>query len=265
MNETETQQPSSETETSTSPEITGNVSKAKSSPWKGLLMAGVVVLIIILGVLYLLEKEGRSSTHIFASLIEQQEANVVVATVNGNDIINAKLQTNIEQFSQVAAAQGVNVSDPLVQADIRDQALEVLINTELLKQEAASRGIAVSDDEVETRLSEIKDELGGEDVLAERITALGIEEEQLFSDIRDELIIQQLLDQVFEVAAIEVTEEEITSVYEDAGGEEAGLPVLEEVRDQVEAQIKASKEQEAIDEFLNGLRSEANIETEESA
>lgn len=227
---------------------------------KGYAVAIGAVAVILLGVLYLLEKEDRSSTNFFSSIIESQEANTVVAVVNGEEIINSELSTSIQQFGQAAAAQGVDLTDPDAQVEIRSQALDVLINTELLKQDAEKRGIVVTDEVVDERLESIKVEIGGEEVLTERMNELGIGTEKLFQDIKAELLISELLDLVFSEANLEVTEEEVNSVYENAGGTEAGLPSLEEVRGQVEAQIMSSKEQAAIDDYLAVLKDEADIE-----
>ncbi|MCA9361860.1 SurA N-terminal domain-containing protein [Candidatus Kaiserbacteria bacterium] len=257
-NETETKVEST-TEAASAP--AAEQSTAKKSK-KGIIAAILVVALIILGVLYALEKQGRSSTSIFAGFIEYQEANAIVATVNGDNIINAQLDTSINQFTQVAAAQGVDVTSPEIQADIRDQALDVLINTTLLKQAAAERGIDVTDEEVTERLDSITADLGGEEVLVTRMEELGIDAEQLHSDIRDEIVIQELLEVLFAEAAVEVTEEEIAEVYQGAGGEEAGLPAIEEVREQVAAQIRTSKEQTVIDEYIDELKAEAAIEVE---
>ena len=136
----------------------------------------------------------------------------------------------------------------------------MLVNTELLKQAASEKGINISDEAVSERLEGIKTEIGGEEVLNERMTSLGITEDRLYKDVRDELTIQQLLETVFEEAVIEVTEEEVSALYQGAGGEEAGLPALEEVREQVEAQVRASKEQVAIDNYLTELKELAEIE-----
>lgn len=226
---------------------------------KGYVAAVIVVAVIILGVLYFLEKEGRSSTNIFGSIISSQEANTVVAVVNGEEIVNSELSTSIQQFSQAAAAQGVDVTSPDAQVEIRSQALDVLINTELLKQAAAEQGITVSEEATASRLDTIKSDIGGEDVLAERMEALGITAERLESDVKDEIMIKELLDSLFLEAGIAVTEEEIAEVYANAGGAEAGLPALEEVQPQIEAQIKASKEQAVIDKYLGELKAEAEI------
>ncbi|NCT01818.1 hypothetical protein GW766_01000 [Candidatus Parcubacteria bacterium] len=249
----------SSTEAETVTEVAAEPKKKKSrANW--LVAATMVVVVIIFGVLYLLEKEGRSSTTIFSSIIEQQEAKKVVATVNGEDITNAELKISIEQFSQMATAQGVDAASPEVQTEIRTQALEVLVNTKLLKQEAATQGISVTDEEVNERLTALTEELGGEEVLTERMTSLGIDDVRLHSDIKDELTIKKLLNTVFAEANIVVTDEEVASVYEAAGGEAAGLPAIDEVRSQIEAQISSSKEQAAIDEFLTTIKEGSAIE-----
>ena len=226
----------------------------------GYLIAAVVVILIILGVLYALEKEGRSSTNLFGLVTTDQKSSEVVATVNGESIVSSDLDISVQQFSQAAAFQGVDISSPDAQAEIRNQALDVLVNTELLKQAAADKGLEVTEDEVSNRLSEIKTEIGGEDILADRMKELGIDESKLQKDVHDELLIQKLLDGLFLDADINVTEEEIASVYENASGTVSDLPALDEVREDVEAQIRASKEQEVIDKYLTELRSGADIQ-----
>jgi FKBP-type peptidyl-prolyl cis-trans isomerase (trigger factor) len=223
-------------------------------------VAFVIVAITLLIVVFLLEKEGRSSTGIFDSYFAAQEARIVVARVNGNEIRNSDLTTSIEQFNQAAVAQGVDISNPDIKSEIKSQALEVLVNTQLLKAEAIKRGIEVTPEQAAERLATIETEIGGADVLTERMEALGLNRERLQSDIRDEIMIQSLLDQVFAEAQITITDEEVQSVYEAAGGAAAGLPELAEVRPEVEAQIKSSKEQAAIDAFLSSLRGGANVE-----
>lgn len=233
---------------------------AKKSPIGKYIGAVVIVCIIILGVFFLLEKEGRSSTSMFASIIEKQEANAVVALVNGEEIINSELDTSIKQFIQVAVAQGVDANNPDVQVEIRAQALDVLVNTELLKQAAADKGLEITDEEVSERLQTIEAEIGGPEILVERMETLGISNDQLQNDVKDELLIQELIDIIFAEAEITVSDEEISEVYENASVAQEDLPALEEVRAQVEEQILASKEQAAIDAYLGELKDGAEIE-----
>lgn len=238
-------------------------SSDKSPRIKWVVAAIVVVGLVVLGILYQLEKEGRSSTTLFTTLIAKQEASRVVATVNGEAITGAELKTSVEQFSQMAVAQQVDITSPEAAADIKKQALEVLVNTKILKQEAITRGVVITDEEVTTRLDAIKEEIGGEEVLLERMTTLGINTERLQNDIKDELTIKKLLDEVFAESDMKVSDEEIATVYEGAGGEEAGFGTLAEVREQIIAQLTASKEQAAIDELLTKLKEGAKVEIKE--
>ena len=105
--------------------------------------------------------------------------------------------------------------------------------------------------------------MGGAEQLATRMEELGITSEQLDHDIRDEIIIQQLIDKKFAEADFTVSEEEILATYEQVGGEEAGLPPLEEVREQVVAQITNSKEQAVVDAYITELKESADIDIKE--
>jgi len=235
------------------------VTKAKSKT-KMYVIAIVIVAVTLLVVLFMLEKEGRSSTGIFDSYLAAQESGTVVARVNGEEITGRDLNTSIEQFYQAAAAQGEDISGPEVAADIRSQALEVLVNTTLLRQAAKEQGIEVSTESVTERLNNIQTEIGGEEALQARITELGLTRADLEEDIKEEIVIQVLLDSLFAETGIFVTDEEIQGVYEAAGGVDEGLPPLETVRDQIEVQVRGTKEQEVINTYLDTLKTDAEIE-----
>jgi peptidyl-prolyl cis-trans isomerase SurA len=261
MSEIENKEKEIETVRAETEEQTTNTTNPKKKfNLKLYLGAFILVAAVLVAVLYQLEKEGRSFTNFFSEILATQEANEVVATVGGAEITNRELEVSIEQFAQMAVSQGVDITDESVQSEIRSQAIEVLINTELLKQEANDRGVSVSDEEVNARLESITEEIGGEEALNERMASLSIDSEQLQSDIREELTIQSLLEEVFAETTTAVTEEEVAAVYQEAGGSEAGLPPIEEVYGQIEAQIISSKEQELIDSLLADLRTSAEIE-----
>jgi parvulin-like peptidyl-prolyl isomerase len=238
------------------------VAQAKSKT--GMYIAAIVIVVAtLLIVLFMLEKEGRSSTGVFDSFFSSQESNATVAVVNGEEVTGKELNTSIQQFNQAALAQGVDTTNPDVVADIRNQALEVLVNTTLLKQAAQEQGIEVSDEATTERLETIESEIGGAEVLQSRIDELGLTRAELREDIQEEILIQTLLDGIFSEADVSVTDEEIQEVYDAAGGVEAGLPPLEEVREQIEAQVRGTKEQAVIDEYLGELKAEADIEIKE--
>lgn len=236
---------------------------AKKVPLGKIIAFGVVALVLLAVALFFLERNGTLSTGIFDAYFEQQAAAAVIATVNGEEIIGRDLTTSMDQFSEAAIAQGVDVSNPEFKEMVRERSLEVLINTELLKQEAAERGIVATEEEIVTRIESVEAQLGGPAALDERIAELGIDRDRLREDISDEIVIQALLEEIFTEAEITITDEDVEALYEEAGGAEAGLPALEEVRPQVEAQIQAAREQEAIDTFLETLRSDADIQIQQ--
>ena len=221
----------------------------------------VLVVLALLALVYALEERGRLNTGIFDGLDKQISKHTAAAKVNDAKISEYDLSISMTQLSSGAAAQGADISDPAVQTEIRTQALDMLINTELLKQEAASRGISISDEDVNARLETLKTDVGGEEVLNQRMAEFGINQKTLLRDIRNELTIQKLLDEVFKEKSVVVTEEEIVAFYDQAGGAEAGLPGIDDVRGQIEAQLKATKEQGVVTTYLEELRGKASIET----
>lgn len=222
--------------------------------------AVVVVLAIFLTIFYSMEKQGRLSTGVFDGIERFMAKNETVATVNGEKISAQDLRISIQQIAEGARLQGIDPEDPQVQADIRTQAIEVLVNTELLLQDAVDRNIEVSEAEVQGRYDQLVTEVGGIEVLEERMAQFDIDDDTLFRDINHELTIQKLLDELFAEQPAEVTAAEISSFYESIGGEAAGFPPLSEMEAQIEAQLVGSKEQEIVSTYVELLRTNAVIE-----
>ena len=240
-------------------EMVANTSDSKRKLFT--VAAVVIVVAIFIAIFYAMEKDGRSNTGVFDGIESYLMKNKTVATVNGVEITGQDLGVSTAQINAGAAAQGANIEDPQVKSQIETQALEVLINTELLKQEAADRNIEIPQEEVQARYDELVASVGGEEVLEERMEGFGIDQEMLMRDINTELVIQALLDELFLNEDISVSEEEIVEMYESYGGEAAGLPPIEEVRAQFEQQIAAAKEQEIVSNYIETLRADAEIET----
>ncbi len=228
------------------------------------IVALLITAMLLVGVVYVMEKQGRIDTNLFGGVNAMFKGNASVATVNGEKISQEQLDISTSQLEQAAAVQGVDITSPAAQAEIRTQALDVLVNTELLTQAAAERDITVSAEDVAARIAEIEIEVGGKEVLESRMSELGIGTEQLQSDVESEMIIALLLDVIFAEAAIEVTDEEVSEIYDAALASGADIPALEEVRPQVELQIRQSKEQEAVDTFLEEQKAAATVDISEA-
>jgi hypothetical protein len=224
------------------------------------LIAVVLVIVAVIGMLYILEERGRIHTGMFEGVKKFVAAHKTVVNVNKNAITQADLDTSISQLSANAEAQGADLSDPKTKEQMRTQALDMLVNTELLKQEAAKRNITISDDDVNKRIEQLKKDVGGDEVLKERMKQFNIDEKTLRRDVKNELTIQTLLDQVFKEKGVTVGEDEIKKFYDQAGGAKAGLPKISEVHDQIASQIKQNKQQEVVTALIEELRKAATIE-----
>jgi hypothetical protein len=237
-------------------------SVADKNPRRRYFMAAAVVIVlgIFLAIFYNMEESGKLNTGVFDSIKQFKSNNETVAVVNGEKISGQDLNISMQQMAAGAKLQGIDVEDPKVQKDIKAQSVEVLVNTELLLQEAKIRGINVTDEDVQKRHSALIEEVGGEETLNERMNEFGITNKTLMRDIKHELTIKQLLDQVFAEEKVEISEADVLAMYESLGGEEAGLPPLAEIKTQLEAQITASKEQEVISNLVELLRTNAEIE-----
>lgn len=222
--------------------------------------AVALVIVALAGLLYIMEEQGRVETGVFDGIDRMVATRTTVAKVNEGKVSRYDLDVSMAQISSGAALQGADIEDPEIQAEIEKQALDMLVNTELLKQEAAAREITITDEDVTARYEQLKVDVGGEDVLNERMAEFGINKKTLFRDIHNELTIQALLKQVFEQKNIEVSDAEVKEFYDAAGGETAGLPKLEEVKEQIIQQIKSGKEQEIVTGFVTELRGNATIE-----
>ena len=226
------------------------------------IIAVVLVLVAILGLTYIMEAEGRIHTGLFDKVNAFADNYRAVAKVNNAKITKHEFNISVAQLSAAAVAQGADSKDQKVLDGIKKQALDMLVNTELLKQEAASRKIVVTDADIDTRLETLKKDVGGEDVLKQRMQQFGVDEKSLRHDISSELTIQALLDQVFKEKGVTVSDEEIKTFYDQAAaqGKKGDVPKLETVRDQIEKQLLSGKQQQVVTGYIEELRKKATIE-----
>lgn len=226
-------------------------------------IATLVILIMGTGLVYALEQQGRINTGIFDKISSIVNPTPAAAIVNGEKITKADYEKNLLQLQNAATAQGADAADEAVQSEIKKQAIDVLVNTELLRQEARKDGSDVTPDQVEARYQEIVTSLGGVEALKAKMTELGITEESLRKDIEGEILIQGHLAKAVDTSSVAVSEAEVKAAYEQitaTAGPAATIPPLAEIKTQLEAQIKTNKEQELVNAYITKIRETATIE-----
>lgn len=98
-------------------------------------------------------------------------------------------------FSEYLDAQGravTSIRNPGLYKRLRDQALDELIDKELLWQEAQRQGIAVSDEQVSAQVGEIEAAFGSPALFERRLAEAGFDRAQYTEYTRHEMAAQQV-------------------------------------------------------------------------
>lgn len=183
-----------------------------------------------------------------------------MATVNGTRIFKKDFDESVKLIEQNAVQQGADISDVATQKEIRDQALEVLINNTLLISAAKDAGFVVTDEDIQKKYDELVEQLGSVETLALRMSEVGLTEEKLRANIAERILSDLYIESVTPIKDLSVSDEEINEFMKSINTGEAKLPPLAEIRPQIEQQILGQKRQQIVDNLLAKLRKEGEIE-----
>lgn len=137
---------------------------------------------------------------------------VAVARVNGVEIGLLRLE---RYFSEYLDAQGRalgSIRNPTLYKRLRDQALDELIDKELLWQEAQRQGISVSDEQVGAQVGQLEAAFGSPAIFERKLAQAGFTRAEYADYTRHELAAQQVYAQLSEVA--EPTQADVEAFYQ---------------------------------------------------
>ena len=193
---------------------------------------------------------------VVVGFVAAQDGDATVVQLGDQTISEAEFDERFALTARnIASQQGIpfNTETQALFDSLRPQYLEQVATELVLLQEAETRGISVSDEEVETQVSQVRENTGGEEAFSQFLTETGFDSEDAFRQyIRDNLTIQALVDELSQ--DIEVGDEEVQSFYAENEAE-IGQP-LEEVRPAVEQAVT----QQALNDRIAELRSAAGVE-----
>src|SRR5690625_1889848 len=196
----------------------------------------------------------------------------VVAVVNGEEISGESFSENYESQYQQLTMQAQMTGEEPDQEELKSQALDMMINSELLVAKAEDEGFSASEDDIDEYLDSMAEENGLEsaDALQEEFEAQGLSEDRVREDIQKEVLIEQVIDTIDipepsddELQAIyDMQVEQLETMNEQVEEDQAQeVPSFEELEPELEEQAVAQKENEAVTELLEDLREDADIET----
>lgn len=184
----------------------------------------------------------------------------IVAKVDGVPISSAEYAKYYAQSENLAQQQGVSTTDSTIVDEIKKQALEIVINTQLLYSAAQSAGKTATDADVSAQMSAIATQFATPEAFDAQLVTAGLTRESLRDEITQRIIIDSYLNDQPEMQGLSVTPDEIDAAYQRVAATNAEIPALDDVRTEIEQQLLTQKQQAASSQVIQTLRDAADIE-----
>ncbi|EHR73471.1 parvulin-like peptidyl-prolyl isomerase [Burkholderiales bacterium JOSHI_001] len=140
-------------------------------------------------------------------------AQQVVARVNGVAIVLDQLDRQHEEVMREKRLHPARMTDPNKFRALRQEALDRLVQVELLWQEARAQGLAVSDKDVETSVRMARKDARNEAGFDRLLMRLGMTEPQYREHVRKMLSGDRLAERIIE-REVKVTDEDLQGFYD---------------------------------------------------
>ncbi|WP_240375457.1 SurA N-terminal domain-containing protein [Bacillus piscicola] len=200
----------------------------------------------------------------------------VVAEVNGEKITKEDFKpvyvSTLNNYSVQGLYDEKQDKNGEMEKQIQQQTVEQLIGQQLLIQEAEKRDLEASDKEVNEKITSLKEQFGSDEQFEEALKSSKVTEEDLASDLKKQVKIQKLVKD--ETGTVKVSEKEVKDMYKqmteaqkEGNKDEEGkdkeskqeIPSFEELKPQIEAQLKSQKEGEEIQKLVDKLRENGDV------
>lgn len=192
---------------------------------------------------------------ILASSAGAQEVGVA-ARVNGAEISVYRLERHFEDYLKLQARNVAAIRNPAVFKRLKREALDQLIDKELLWQEAQRRGVTVDDAAVAAARADIAAGFASPEAFARRIREAGFDEAGYADYLRRELAASRTLQ---ELAGLpDVSDEDVRRTLAEEPAP-AGMPA-DEANRRVRDYLVATRRAEAGRAALERLRTAAQVE-----
>src|SRR5699024_10494739 len=195
----------------------------------------------------------------------------VVAEVNGEEISKEDFENMYQQQIQNQMMQAQMSGQEIDEDELKKQTAEGMVGQELLVQEANNRFEKADEDDVDKLIEDLIEQSGSEskeDLIAQ-FDEQGIDEDEFMSEVEKQVKIDQLMDE--EAGDLEPSEDEVKEAYEAMksqqeemmegaeDGEAEEIPEFDEMKPQIEDQLKQQKQAEEMQNIVDKLREDADV------
>jgi len=178
---------------------------------RALLSGGLIGLMAFCLALPLATVTARAADN--KAAVRKDSAKELVAKVNGVGITRRELDQEIKSFQRRLRMRGGRKLPPEQMAQLRQAALDNLIENELLYQAAVKSGVKVDPQTLETRLTEMKARIGGEAGYQKVLERMGISDQEVRRQMKRAMVLERFLDQKF-ISQAKVDEKEAREYYD---------------------------------------------------
>ncbi len=237
-------------------EVVSETSKKKGN--KALLWFLLIIVVAVGAYFAVYKKDTLNSIldNISSKENPASEVGAVVATVNGVKITRDELDKKIEQVKKTLPE---GAGDPTEDASFELQLLNEVINLKLLVDTAEKKNYVATDDQINAQRAIIVEQFGSEENLAAQLKTFGITEDELRENMKNEIMIKQLLSDETDIDKVVVTDEEVKQAYDNAIAGAEGAPAFEDISEMLRSQIKDQKGAGIVNDYIEKLKKESDI------
>lgn len=194
-----------------------------------------------------------------------------VAEVNGEQISKETFLATFETQREGARQQAEVSGQPVDETTLRDDVLDLMVDTELLEQESDRLGLTATEEEIDAELDALAAQAGSPSTeeLLDLLGEQGFDEEQVREELGRVVLIDKLVEERGGVE--EPDEQELKDYYEELTGQSADAeqatsdpaagPAFEDVQDMLADQLTQEREMASLTALLEELRQDADIVT----
>ncbi|QVW25427.1 peptidylprolyl isomerase [Pseudomonas hormoni] len=137
----------------------------------------------------------------------------VAARVNGEEISEFRLERYFAEYLEDQGRALGSIRNPTAYKQLRQKALDALIDRELLWQEAVRRGVVINDAAVQSQVEQTRQAIGGAETFARRLEDAGFDEAGFVEYTRRELAARQVFAELTTVDGPD--EKQVRAFYEE--------------------------------------------------
>lgn len=179
-----------------------------------------------------------------------------VAVVNGEEVSQQDYNFIKDQIEEQSSVQGQEINEEQLQ----QQALDQVVSQTLITQAAEDEGFSATEEEIDEQYENVVTRAGGQDALDQVLSDLGLTEDYIREDIKEQVIIQKYIDSQSEDGSLEVTDQEVSDFYDQMSAQQENTPALDEVESQIRSQLEQQKQGQLVSQIVSQLREDAEIE-----